>query len=855
MRLHRFISRRFSMSHRRRRIALRLLVIVLAVVVLVPLAAAVGALVFVNPNVWRPEIEAAAQRSTGRALSLGRLSLIPSLSPTIGVADLALANLPDGSRPQMVTVSRAEVKLALLPLLVGRVEIARLVLIHPDILLEYDRAGRPNWQFGTPTTATSPAAPTAAHSPEVLVRALRIEDGTLTWRGRNAAPIRIDLHLLEAGASGLQAPLTLNARGGFNGEAIAASVETGSLARLFDTTATTPWPIKATIETPGARLAIDGSLTHPMAASGETLSIDGAAVNLSALDGLLGFRLPPLRQVAFTARVVDTGGALPAVSELALHAGASDLDAYVPGLKLDHAEVSAAALNEPVRLDVAGSLSATPLHVTASLGPLADLLPGQASPPPYPVELAAEAQGATLAVRGSIANPAGLGGVDLAVTGRIPDLSALSPLLGTTLPALRPVTLDARVTNRATPAGYAVRGLAVTSPAADLSGEMAIGLGPRPSLQATLTSRRIDLDAIMAALQAAAPPPAAAASPAPPPAPSPPPSQPGRLIPDEKLPFGVLDTADADVRLTVGELLSGGVSYRDLSGRLSLADGRLALDPFSANGPGGRMDLKLSVNARATPPPLAVSLHAPGMPLKPLLAALHQPNDITGNADIQADLHSAGDTPRALAAALDGQLGLAMANGELDNRLLGPTLGRVLHAVPQFASEAAGLGGGRTPIRCLAIRADANNGIVRLSTLTLDTGRMLLNGTGTLDLRDEGIQLRLRPTLRAGIPIVIPTRVGGTFLAPKVEPDAGGAVGGLASGVRNPLGALSSALAGERGGDACGPALAAARGAAQSSAAPAAASASALSPPPPALSAPPAKAPNAAAVLRGLLSR
>ena len=841
---------------------MRLLVIVLAVVVLVPLAAAVGALVFVNPNTWRPQIEAAAQRSTGRALSLGQLSLIPSLSPTIGVTDLALANLPDGSRPQMVTVSRAEVQLALLPLLAGRVEIARLVLVHPDILLEFDQAGRPNWQFGTPTAAASPAAPAAPRSAlEVLVRALRIEDGTLTWRGKNAAPIRFDLHLLEAGASGPEAPVTLNARGSYAGEAIALSAQTGPLSRLLDTTAATPWPLKATIETPGARLAIDGSLTHPLTASGEALSIDGAAVNLSALDGLLGLRLPPLRQVALAARVVDTGGSLPAVSELALHAGASDLDAYVPGLKLDHAELSAAALNEPVRIDVAGSLRATPLHVTASLGPLASLLPGQASPKPYPVELAAEAQGATLAVRGSVANPAGLGGIDLAVTGRIPDLSALSPLLDTALPALRPVKLDARVTNRETPAGFAVRGLAVTAPEADVSGEMVIGLGPRPSLQATLTSRRIALDPILAALEVTAPPPAAAASPTPPPAPPPPPlpSQPGRLIPDEKLPFGVLDSANVDVRLTVGELLSGGASYRDLSGRLLLADGRLALDPFSATTPGGRMDLKLNVNARAAPPPVAVSLHAPGVSLKPLLTALHLPNDITGRADIEADLHSAGDTPQALAAGLDGQLGLAMTDGELDNRLLGPTLGRVLQAVPKLGSEALGLGGGgRTPIRCLAIRADASNGIVRLSTLTLDTGRLLLNGAGTLDLRDEGMQLRLRPMLRAGIPVVIPTRVGGTFLSPKIESDAAGAVGGLASGlggVRSlSLGALSSALAGERGGDACGPALAAARNVARSSAAPAP-SAAAPSPTPPALSAPAAKAPNAAALLRGLLSR
>ena len=117
-------------------------------VVLVPVLAALGALVLVDPNAWRGEIEAAVQRATGRAVRIGRLSLVPSASPTLGITDIALANPPGGSRPDMVTVARAEVKLALLPLLAGRIEVARLLLVRPDILLERDPAGRPNWRFG-----------------------------------------------------------------------------------------------------------------------------------------------------------------------------------------------------------------------------------------------------------------------------------------------------------------------------------------------------------------------------------------------------------------------------------------------------------------------------------------------------------------------------------------------------------------------------------------------------------------------------------------------------------------------------------------------------------------------------------
>ena len=101
------------------------------------------------------------------------------------------------------------------------------------------------------------------------------------------------------------------------------------------------------------------------------------------------------------------------------------------------------------------------------------------------------------------------------MTGRIPDLAALSGLAGLSLPALRPVTLDARVADRAGTPGFAIRGLAVTTPEADVSGELVVGLGAAAGLQATLSLRRIDVDAVLAALppRAAAGPTAAAVPP------------------------------------------------------------------------------------------------------------------------------------------------------------------------------------------------------------------------------------------------------------------------------------------------------------------------------------------------------
>ncbi len=50
----------------------------------------------------------------------------------------------------MATAARVEARVELLPLLSRRVEIARVTLVRPDILLETDANGRGNWQFDRP---------------------------------------------------------------------------------------------------------------------------------------------------------------------------------------------------------------------------------------------------------------------------------------------------------------------------------------------------------------------------------------------------------------------------------------------------------------------------------------------------------------------------------------------------------------------------------------------------------------------------------------------------------------------------------------------------------------------------------
>jgi AsmA protein len=116
----------------------------LAVIVVLPAASLGLAVALADPNDSKPEIEAAVQRATGRALSLdGPIRITCSLDPWIEVSQVRLANLPGGSRSYMVRVDKIRAQVSLLALLWQRIEVTHLELTGPNILLE-EVKGQPN---------------------------------------------------------------------------------------------------------------------------------------------------------------------------------------------------------------------------------------------------------------------------------------------------------------------------------------------------------------------------------------------------------------------------------------------------------------------------------------------------------------------------------------------------------------------------------------------------------------------------------------------------------------------------------------------------------------------------------------
>ncbi len=423
------------------------------------------------------------------------------------------------------------------------------------------------------------------------------------------------------------------------------------------------------------------------------------------------------------------------------------------------------AADGPVRLTMKARSGAVPFTLDGQVGPYGALFAGTQ---PVNLDLGLAASGAKLTLAGTLADPARLSGADLRLQGDIPDLAALSDLAHTELPKLKAISGQARLTDLPGKpglfTGFALHGLKLTSPQVQFDGEMAITRGSPPLVQGTLHAARIDT----AALRAAGPAEGATAAPVSVPAPGPaPPSAPPpkRLIPDRELALDALRAVNADLGVTIGELLAGGVAYRDLSGKIALHDGVLRIPSLVATIPGGPVKLSLAVDAGKPAPPVALNLSAPSLALAPLLAAYALPAYAQGNMRVDADLRGTGRSPHQLAATLDGSIGLSMENAQIDSQ----RLGEALKGLELLKTGKSGF----TALRCLAVRMDAHNGAGTLRALLLDTALVRLSGSGGLNLGEETLNVRLQTTVRVGgTGIAAPLDVGGTFLDPKVKVDA-----------------------------------------------------------------------------------
>jgi len=169
-----------------------------AVVVLGAVAAAPQ---LIDWNSRKGELADRAEAALGRQVSIeGPLSLSLLPTPHLSAKDVRLANLEGASAPEMAKLAELDLRLKLWPLLRGRIEVASLTLVSPEIHLERLADGRVNWQFKTPAKVAGAAPPSTEPPPPPKAPAatfqridkLSIKDGTVFYDAPGGTALKVE---------------------------------------------------------------------------------------------------------------------------------------------------------------------------------------------------------------------------------------------------------------------------------------------------------------------------------------------------------------------------------------------------------------------------------------------------------------------------------------------------------------------------------------------------------------------------------------------------------------------------------------------------------------------------------------
>ena len=218
---------------------------------------------FVSSTSLRDMVVDAVQERTGRTLTIvGKTDF--TLFPAIGIEvnDAALSNPAHFSKRPFATLERMQVRLALLPLLTGKISISRFVLVKPTLHLAVDARGQNNWTFSQPTkkAARAPATKQDSALPvgDVELGVFDVSGGAVSYENAQTGA-REQLHdiNLQIAMANISSPLGVKGAVVWNKDRLKLDVRLNSLQSLLGAT---PADLKAVLSSPKINADFDGKI-------------------------------------------------------------------------------------------------------------------------------------------------------------------------------------------------------------------------------------------------------------------------------------------------------------------------------------------------------------------------------------------------------------------------------------------------------------------------------------------------------------------------------------------------------------------------------------------------------------------
>ena len=248
-------------------------------------------------------VESAASLALGRTVKIDdKIVISTSLRPVFSLEGLRISNPKDFEKGDFLNMKSAKIRVHVLPLLMGKINVAKFSVKGISITLVENKQGAVNWSSKTLAEGKSEAPPEP--KPSSRENQLTLTSDSLVLAKLDLADIAVDYHrpgmaepmqfkIDECTGTMLPGkPFILSMKGKLLNEPYTTEIEIGSLQELIEESRS-----RMEIDTQIAKTRFNFAGTLDLAKATKNLHLKASATgdHLDNLNGLLGLDLPPLK--------------------------------------------------------------------------------------------------------------------------------------------------------------------------------------------------------------------------------------------------------------------------------------------------------------------------------------------------------------------------------------------------------------------------------------------------------------------------------------------------------------------------------------------------------------------------------
>ena len=725
----------------------------------------------VDLSYLRGGVEASAKMGLGREVTIaGPVELEFSYWPALEVSDVKIANEPGASQPIFFHAGLARLKIGIIPLLMGKIEIADITAHQVTLNLETDTQGEPNWVFGKQDKAKDrqpvPGAeePLQGNSPGITFAGfdrLSLKQITVNYKDRalgKSLAFKLD-SMLGTAAEG--EPMMLDFEGHVQDKGYDLELHGGSIDKLLE--GGEPWAFELKGAVISKQIAAKGDMTLRDHDPVINLAFGIRDVDVGAILSKLGLvegMQASMGDVAFKATVKgDSLTEIMQQSSMTFTLKEGSWHVVVPNTdtSFDIDDMSGDILVErgnAITMRLAGSIDEIPVELFITGAPLVEYIKDQKE---LPLNIDAKLARSRLGFSSTVQLPITSRDMTFALKFSSERIDHLNRLVRLDLPPVGPVSLDTKLD--VTPQGYHLSKLDMAVGSSRLNGSLELITSQRkPKLDISLVSELVQFDDFDTGK---------AKTPVHRPADDSEIEQPEQTTGEQAvedlkklLSYEVLNALDADIHIEAQELKSGNDLLGAAQLNIGLREARLSVEPLVINIPGGGIEVNLDYTPSTTDVEFNIQADIEEFDLGIMARRARPGTDMGGKFTLDAKLQSKAHDLSSVMEHANGHLDFALVPENFSAGVIDLWAVNLLSAIMDKSTEKD-----QSDINCVVVRFGIEEGVMEERAIYLDTTNMRIAGKSDINFKTRDLDIKLVPKAKNPefFSVAVPIKVKGRF--------------------------------------------------------------------------------------------